>query len=210
MKANLPSISGLRRRCQALATLDLLLSPEWDYRYFSFNSRWSPSQQMGSMRNGSGDEWFCLFHKNGWAALKGLDHESKAWKQGGSDLSAALQRGIPAALTEFSSEPAFRWDATTFAFYSLSESDRWVRLNDLTKFASLDSGDEEHLSLLYSEPSAYVRYAADYFEVEIEHTLVEHIFAHRPITAPLVKTINASIDLEAIASELFEEIAYPK
>lgn len=209
MKSDLPSISGLRRRCQALAALDLILSPEWDYRYYSFNSRWSPGQHMGSMRNGSGDEWFCLFHQSGWAALKGFDHESPAWRKGRSDLSSTLQRSVPAALAEFSSEPAFRWDATTFAFYSLSESDRWIRLNDSTPFAVLDSGDEANLSLLFSGPEAHARYASDYFEVDIDKTLVEHVFTHRPITASLVKAINPSVELEMIASELFEQIAYP-
>ncbi len=210
MKTRLPSISALRRRCQALAALDLILSPEWDYRYFSFNNRWNPGQHMGSMRNGSGDEWFCLFHQDGWAGLKGLDHESEAWREGGPALSAALQRNIPTALLDFSSEAAFRWDATTFAFYSLSESDQWICLNESSEFSALDSGDEEYLSLITAGPDAYVRHAADYFEVMITPAMVEHVFALRPISDSIVKRFSAAIDLESIATELFEEIGYPK
>ena len=46
---------------QSLAMLDAILSPEWEYRHFSFNSRWAPFEQMGSMRNGQGDHYFALF-----------------------------------------------------------------------------------------------------------------------------------------------------
>ena len=210
MKSNLPSISAVRRRCQALAALDLILSPMWEYRYFSFNSRWSPGQHTGSMRNGSGDEWFCLFHQDGWAGLKGLGHESRAWRDGGSALSAELKRSVPTPLSEFSSEPAFRWEATSFALYSLSESDRWICLNDLSHYSSLDSGVEEHLTLLVAAPDAYVSHASHYFEVELDLILVEHIFALRPLTNAIVKKVNEAIDVESVASELFDEIGYPK
>ena len=36
------------------AVLDLIVSPDWDGRYYSFNSKWSENEQMGSMRNGCG------------------------------------------------------------------------------------------------------------------------------------------------------------
>lgn len=45
---SLPSITPLRSRCQSLAALDLILSPEWGYRYFSFNSQWAPGKRTGS------------------------------------------------------------------------------------------------------------------------------------------------------------------
>ncbi len=40
--AALPGIDDLRRLCQSLAMLDAILEPEWQYRYYSFNSRWIP------------------------------------------------------------------------------------------------------------------------------------------------------------------------
>jgi hypothetical protein len=49
--------------------------PDWQYRYFSFDSRWGAGEQMASMRNGQGDQYFALFNRAGcW--LKGFDHES--------------------------------------------------------------------------------------------------------------------------------------
>ena len=72
---SLPTIDGLIQLCKALAMLDAILSPEWDYRYYSFNSKWGPGEMMASMRNGSGDEYFILFNEH-LAAMKGFDHES--------------------------------------------------------------------------------------------------------------------------------------
>jgi hypothetical protein len=57
----LPPIEQLIRRCRALAVLDLILSPEWQYRYYSFNSKWSDAEQMASMRDGCGNEWWIVF-----------------------------------------------------------------------------------------------------------------------------------------------------
>ena len=54
---NLPHPEEILKRSRALAALDLILSPEWEDRYYSFNSRWDSNEMMASMRNGSGDEW---------------------------------------------------------------------------------------------------------------------------------------------------------
>ena len=72
---SLPDIPTLRRLTQSLALLDAILSPDWQMRYYSFNSRWAQGQMMASMRDGSGDNWFLLFCQAG-AILKGFAHES--------------------------------------------------------------------------------------------------------------------------------------
>ena len=207
----LPTIHELKRRCQALAALDLILSPEWDYRLFSFNAGWAEGEQMASMRNGSGDEWFCLFHSSGWCALKGLDHESKAWADGREKLSAALRGAIPESLTVFSAERAFRWDSTSFAFYRLRETDPWVRVADSTEFARLmPTGEEEHLALLFGPPEEYAAAAQDYLERDIEVGVVRDIFDLLPITPAIASRLNPEADWAAVATELFSEIGYPR
>jgi hypothetical protein len=59
--SRLPGIERLRKLTQSLAMLDAIVSREWEYRYYSFNSRWSAGEQLASMRDGSGDGWFCAF-----------------------------------------------------------------------------------------------------------------------------------------------------
>jgi hypothetical protein len=73
--SGLPDIDGLKRLMQSMALLDAILSPEWEFRCYSFNARWAEGEQMGSMRSGSGDDLFALFNDDG-CFLKGFDHES--------------------------------------------------------------------------------------------------------------------------------------
>ena len=56
----LPDIPSFRRLTRALAMLDAIMSPTWEFRYYSFNSRWWEGEMMASMRNGSGDHRFAL------------------------------------------------------------------------------------------------------------------------------------------------------
>jgi hypothetical protein len=38
-----------------------ILSPEWEYRHYSFNASWGPAQELASMRNGTGDDYAIVF-----------------------------------------------------------------------------------------------------------------------------------------------------
>lgn len=71
----LPDVAQLRALLQSLATLDATLSPEWVYRYYSFNAHWSPNDEMGSMRDGSGDEFFAVFNFAG-CLINGIELKS--------------------------------------------------------------------------------------------------------------------------------------
>ena len=207
---SLPAIPELLRRTKALATLDLILSPEWESRYYSFNAAWSPSEQMASMRDGCGDEWWLVIHSDGWAALKGLAHESDAWSKEGERLSAALQAAVPPNLTDFAREPAFRWDSTGFAYFYLPSKRQWCRANDLTAFSALDAGEDGLLRHLCGSPSDYAVFAADYYEKPVAVDGVAEIFRQTPITDRLVASLNPEVTLKDITDELHNEIGYPR
>lgn len=206
---SLPPIDQLINRCRALAALDLILSPDWQGRFYSFNAHWSEDEQMASMRDGSGDEWWIVFHSDGWAALKGLGHESPAWSRHRETLSSALQRSFPSGLRGFSTEPAFRWEQTSFAYFFTRDTG-WIRSNDLSGYATEDAGDTQLLAHIVGTPSDYSNFAADYYETEIAEHLVAGVFALQPITETIVSTLNPSISLEDIAKELYGEIQYPR
>jgi len=59
---SMPDIATVRRISQSIAMLDAILSPDRDMRYYSFNAAWSAKEQMASMSNGGGDEYFILFN----------------------------------------------------------------------------------------------------------------------------------------------------
>lgn len=206
----LPPIEDVMKRAQALAALDLIMSPEWDSRYYSFNFQWSPDERMASMRNGSGDEWWIVHHREGWAALKGLDHESDAWNEGRSELSCQLQELIPEGYGDFAREPAFVWHTTSFAYVYWPKTRSWTRANNGTEFSDLEAGEGWLLDLLTAPPSAYVTFASEYFERDVPLALVEHIYALHPITDDIVRALNPDVSYDEIATELTTEIGYPK
>ena len=207
----LPSLPELIQRTKALAALDLILSPEWDYRYYSFNAQWAPHEQMASMRDGCGDEWWLVFHGTDWAALKGLGHESAAWSQHREQLSNALRSVIPAELQGFADEPAFRWEATSFACFRPTGTETWCRANDLTEFAAeVKTGEQELLCHLVGPAEDYVSFALDYYEMSVPLEAVASVFALQPVTPTLVKSLNPETDMEDISDELFGEIEFPR
>lgn len=63
--SGLPDVDGLRRTWQSMGMLDAILCPEWQYRYYSFNAAWAVGEQMGSMRDGSGNHLFAHFGPTG-------------------------------------------------------------------------------------------------------------------------------------------------
>ncbi|MGW2899118.1 hypothetical protein ACWDAO_32160 [Streptomyces sp. NPDC001212] len=56
--------------------LDAVLSPEWEWRYYSFDSGWSPGEEMASMRDGAGNDYAIVFSAAGVYA-QACDHESQ-------------------------------------------------------------------------------------------------------------------------------------
>ena len=64
---DLPSIDEVRKISQGLALIDSIIMPEWECRYFSFNSNWDGSrgEMMASMRDGTGAEYFINFSEIG-------------------------------------------------------------------------------------------------------------------------------------------------
>ena len=200
----LPPPAPLERLCQSLATLDAILCPEWQDRYYSFNSRWNSAQheRMGSMRNGSGDEYYVLFTRHG-AILKGFDHES-AMAHGAP--RPGMFDGIPSDFEAFLREPAFGIESTTFCLWHHGAG--WNRGSAVFPSGHDPDGSEELLSILGGDPILYQQYAHDYFEVEIPIRAIEHVYRHQPITSALLNTLNAETAVAALSSDL-DEIGYP-
>jgi len=109
-----------------------------------------------------------------------------------------------------STRRAFRWDDTGFCHFHLNDGKGWRRANDLTPFSGLETGEEELLQHLAGEARDYMKFAAEYYEMELPLEAVQHVFALRPITADLVARLNPETNREEIAGELHDEIGYPR
>jgi hypothetical protein len=117
----LPEIEALRKLSQSLAMLDAILSPEWEYRYYSFDSKWSADEMMASMRNGSGDGYFILFNQHG-AIIKGFAHESlmSPWVSESEQVWPGVLDEAPSEFQSFLQEPAFSITEATFCIWRRS------------------------------------------------------------------------------------------
>jgi hypothetical protein len=195
----LPSILDIRRITQSLAMLDAILCPEWEYRYYSFDSGWGPGEEMASMRNGSGDDWFLLFDAAG-AALKGFAHEIA------NDVSLPqnIQAHVPADFASFLNEPAFSMQHATFCFWRRTNDSSWTKVGS----ALADDGSDAMLALLVSGPTGYKEWAEGYYEVLVSLDAVAAVFSHQSLNDSVIRTLNPEAALDSTYAEA-KEIGYP-
>src|SRR5262249_19605999 len=178
--SELPDLRGFRRLTRALAMLDAIVSPEWEYRYYSFNSHWADGEMMASMRNGSGDHWFAMLCSAG-VALHGLAHEAPIFRPG-RPWPGIFER-LP---TEFHEnllhEPAFTTEDSTFCVWRRSTDAQWscgpVELPSVHD----PDGSEALLSILAGQLQHYVEFARAYYEVEIAPADVAAVYRHEQLT----------------------------
>lgn len=200
-----PNIAKMRLRIQSLAMLDAIVCPEWQYRYYSFNTNWGKGEEMGSMRNGSGDDWFVLFGSFG-AAIKGLDHETSI--AGDSVFVSEVQKQVPQAFSSFLNEPAFGMDWVSYCYWRSLEDTSWHKvIHPDPLLSKSDDGAEEYLSVLIEPANFYQDFAKWYFEVEIPLTAIQSIYDHMPLTDELVKLINPEMNVDKVRN-FATEIGY--
>lgn len=208
--SSLPEVEPLRRLMQSLAMLDAILSREWEYRYFSFNRRWSPGEQMGSMRNGQGDHYLALFNAAGcW--LKGFAHEApmSPFASDPPKVGEGVFDAMPAEFQACLSEPAFAIDETTFCIWRLNTDREWQR--GQVEFPAGKEDPDGSVSLLQyldGRPPTYREWASNYYERTVPQAAVQSIYAHRPLDQRLVTELNADVFLSDLTADV-DEIGYP-
>lgn len=193
---------------QSLALLDAILESDWQYRYFSFNAKWSQTEQMGSMRNGSGDDLFAIFDSNG-CFIRGFDHESvmSPWGSGHKKVWPGVLDLVPSQLSQSLQEPAFHMEDTTFCVWRLHDDANWsVGRVDFPEGDDPD-GSEWMLSLVAGTPLDYQTFAADYFEVEVQLEAIGEVFAHAPLSRNLLAQFPAGRAWDDLVVDA-EEIGY--
>jgi hypothetical protein len=206
--AAIPEIEALTKLTQSLALLDAIMCPEWEYRYYSFNSQWGANEMMASMRDGSGDELFILFNSAG-AIFKGFAHESpmSAWANEASRIWPGVLDSVPAEFKEFLSESAFSMQNTTFCIWRKFTDNAW-HTGEINYPAGEDP--DGSISLLYifdGEPATYQKWAERYYETTIALYAIEHIYRHELVTDDVIAALNPNISLQALAPDL-AEISY--
>lgn len=204
----LPDVDGLRRLLQSLAMLDAILSPTWNYRYYSFNAKWFRGEQMGSMRNGEGDDFFALFNAAG-CFLKGFAHEApmSPHRRRPKQVWPGVLDAIPQEFATCLTEPAFSIEDTTFCVWR-RYGDRAWQVGPIEFPAGTDpDGSEQLLSPLDGDPETYRAWAESYYDRAVDPAAVEHVYTHKRLTESVVRRLNPVTSLEQVAADR-KEIGY--
>jgi hypothetical protein len=210
----LPEIAVLRDHCRSLATLEAILSPEWEYRYHSFDSRWSDTEEMASMRNGSGDEYSIVFSSAG-AYVRGHAHESamNPYREG-APWPGVLDE-VPHVFRSCVAEPAFADEdgmpVVTACLWREAKDDTWhAGTIDFPEDSAGDPDGSGYLFQLLTDRSAeaFRRFAEDYYQIPVELTAVRHVYALSPLTDQVISALNPSVTSADLAADL-SRIGYP-
>jgi hypothetical protein len=211
----LPEIDVARDRSRAMAMLDAILSPEWEYRAYSFDAPWSPGQEMASMRDGCGNDYSIVFCPAG-AFARGFDHESPMtpYRYTPLTLWPGLLDSLPDVFHTQAHEPAFSEpDGTlraTVCFWREQSDPAWSCGPVEVPTAREDSDGASWLFaiLTASSPQAYRQFARDYYELDVDLDAVCRLYALEPLTQEIVATLNPDADLASLEQDRIQ-IGYP-
>lgn len=196
---NLPELGSLEKLCKSLAMLEAIISPDWEDRYYSFNSMWNKGSQMASMRDGEGGGYFMEFTKAG-VMMKGIVKESRLTEEN-NDLKA-----VPKEFKGFLKEPAFVEDQMTFLIWRRKVDKAWQ--SSLKKADWPKAKAEELLSILDGKPETYKKWADKYYGEKFPLAAIKKIYAFEPLDQKLIEQINPENNLEDLEEDI-KEIGYP-
>lgn len=188
----------LQNLCKSLATLDAILCDDWEYRYYSYNNKWSVNEECFTMRDGEGDELLILFKENK-CIINGFLKE-----KGMLDLNQ-LKNRLPKDFHDFIYGEPVKSIGTSFCMWT-DDSGTW----NSTDFINLDEEMEDFLDIYKNEPAKYQEWALDYYELDtLNYEGIEKVYKHTPLTIDLVNCLNPEItDFEELNNEL-SDIGYP-
>ncbi len=207
--SKLPDVETLKKLSQSLAMLDAIISPDWENRYYSFNSKWSEKEKVASMRDGSGDDYFILFDLQG-AIIKAFAHESSMSPHVNQPIKVwtGIFESVPTEFKSFLSEPAFSLESTTFCIWRRFSDSTW-QIGEINYPQGNDpDGMNELLAILDNNPLTYQKWAEYYFEKEIPLSSVKYVYEHQILTSEILKSLNEDISIKDLQEDI-EEIGYP-
>lgn len=198
----LPSKNSLQNICKAISVLDAIICQEWEYRYYSYNSKWGEGEEFFEMRDGSGDLMNILFlEKN--CVINGFAHEFQ--KNQKSDLTTNL----PEMYNDFIFGEPVASLGTTFCLWT-NETGNW----EVGLIKDYNDNSEELLAIFDGNPQTYIDWASDYFEDSYKETgiplnTVTEIYQGKILTKEMVLSLVEEIEDWKLLEEDLKEINYP-
>jgi hypothetical protein len=199
--SRLPDCKNLQRICKAISVLDAILSQEWQYRYYSYSSRWSINEECLQMRNGSGEEMHILFRSEG-CAINGFAHEFEQKDK------VKLTLNLPSVFNEFIFGEPVSSIGTTFCLWNYQKQN-W----QVGELNNNEDNSEEMLEIFDGNPQTYIDWAVDYYEDGFKNDknsaeTVTKIYQGETLTKKMVLSlVNELEDWKQLKSDL-DEINY--
>lgn len=184
----LAQINQILFQSQSLALCDLILMPEWENRYFSFDSKWDEqnNEKMASMRDGEGNEYFILFNESG-AIGKALELDQ-------ANNQPYDKKLIPEELSGFLSEPAFSNEYYTSYFWNLKNSKEWLSTSATEKI--------NILKFLENNADYYKVWAENYYDIDINNDAIQLVFNEHRLSQDIIEALNPDVDIESLNEEI--------
>lgn len=199
---SLPTRKALQGICKAISVVDAILSADWQYRYFSYNCKWTKDEEFFEMRDGEGCHMLVLFHKKG-CVINGVDPEvPKADKK-------QLTKGLPKIYEEFIFGEPVKSFGTTFCLWT-NEHEQW----QTGEIKNYKDNSKDFLNFFSPKPHQYIEWATHYFEGSFKEggiplNTVTKIYKGEMLTKKMVLSIvNDHEDWNQLKEDL-EEINYP-
>ena len=200
----LPDHIHFRKRAQAIAMLDAILMPDWEFRRYSFNSRWGKDEMMASMRDGEGSDYYALIFR-GNIIIKGFDKNSKLaeFYSRNAKIWPGIYKNAPSVFNEFKKEVAFSIDEASFCI--------WKENNEPWKYGEVDLKLKNELRLLeiyVKNEKFYKKWADAYYETNIPINIIKMIYNHEPVSEAIIKKVNSKLSINDMESDI-KEIGFP-
>lgn len=231
----LPNGIAFQNLCKSISAIEAIISPEWQYRYYSYQKDWGAGEEFCEMRNGQGDQMLILFNNNG-IVINGFAHESEmnGWRKkttkkygsffvnlfksknkevSGQNIWPGVLKDLPKHFEDFIYGEPVKSIGTTFCIWQGNNEDTWhIGPVEFPKDKYLD-GSSDLLHLLDNNPQTYKEWAEDYYDEQFEDfnldfEAVEAIYKGSKITKALVLKISPSFsDFVQLKTDL-NEIGY--
>jgi hypothetical protein len=195
----LPPPEELERRCRAMAVLDFIICPVEEARQYRFDAFYAPNERVATYDSYEGDGWLTWFTTKG-TVIRGFWHESPLSPWAGNPTTPtpwpSLFIGLPNDLRNGPRTLIDGVEAVTFCLWWDARDPGWrtghVANPDL-EYADPD-GSEWLLEPL-SGVAAYEKVMEEVHERSLPHNVIQRIYRHEPLTADLVRAIEAGADI---------------
>lgn len=191
------SSAELKNNCKALSVLEAILCQEWEYRYYSYNSKWDKGEECFEMRNGEGEQLLILF-KGSDAIINGFSLEKPPIN---NDKNV-----IPERFHEFIFNDPIKTIGTTFCLWT-DEDGGWNK----EQLSTLGAVEEHALDIYFDSITKYIDWSYDYYELEekLDYDVVKRIFESDSLDEMLIRKINPELsDFDLLKDDL-DTIDYP-